>query len=260
MTKNINFVSHKKSKVKVDGKPQLPSASALVEGEIAINFAKDVETLSIKNESGTVVTFSSDNYYTEQKLGSGFTGANSAKTVTEVIEEDERVTAAAINDLNDRLGEASGKTLTEITSNNSSIEVSTAATTDGTVKANIQTNASKISGLTAVSDSDEGAAKISGVTTTDSVKKGIENLYKSIASEVAARKAAMAARTISSANKAISVSETPNADGFNTTLTLTLDGSTTGTGKEKTGTDNALTITNNGLFLSTNWTCGDYNN
>ena len=95
MTKNINFVSHKKSKVKNNGKPQLPSASALVEGEIAINYAENVETLSIKNESGTVVTFSSDNYYTEQKLGSGFTGANSAKTVTETIEEDEMVWANA---------------------------------------------------------------------------------------------------------------------------------------------------------------------
>ena len=69
MTKNINFVSHKKSKVKLEnGKPQLPSASALVEGEIAINYAKDVETLSIKNESGTVVTFSSDNYFKNQYL------------------------------------------------------------------------------------------------------------------------------------------------------------------------------------------------
>jgi len=86
MGKNVQFVSHKKSKLKVDGKPQLPSSESLIEGEIAINFAKDVETLSIKNESGDVVTFSSDNYYTEQKLGSGFTGENSAKTVTEVIE------------------------------------------------------------------------------------------------------------------------------------------------------------------------------
>ena len=83
MAKNINYVSHKKSKVKVNGKPQLPSADSLVEGEIAINFAENVETLSIKNESGAVVTFSSDNYYSEQKLGSAFTGANSAVTVTD---------------------------------------------------------------------------------------------------------------------------------------------------------------------------------
>ena len=85
MAKNANFVSHKKSKQIVDGKPKLPLATDLVEGEIAINFGKDVETLSIKNESGDVVTFSSDNYYTEQKLGSSFTGENSGVTVTDTI-------------------------------------------------------------------------------------------------------------------------------------------------------------------------------
>ena len=78
MGKNANFVSHKKSKLKENGGPKLPLASDIVEGEIAINFGKDVETLSIKNESGDVVTFSSDNYYTEQKLGSGFTGEKSS--------------------------------------------------------------------------------------------------------------------------------------------------------------------------------------
>ena len=86
MSKNANFVSHKKSKQIIDGKPKLPLATDLVEGEIAINFGKDVETLSIRNESGDVVTFSSDNYYTEQKLGSGFTGENSGVTVTEALE------------------------------------------------------------------------------------------------------------------------------------------------------------------------------
>lgn len=86
MGKNANFVSHKKSKLKENGGPKLPLASDIVEGEIAINFGKDVETLSIKNESGDVVTFSSDNYYTEKKLGSGFTGENSGVTVTEAIQ------------------------------------------------------------------------------------------------------------------------------------------------------------------------------
>lgn len=114
MTKNINYVSHKKSKVKSNGKPQLPLADALVEGEIAINYAEDVETLSIKNESGTVVTFSSDNYYTEQKLGSGFTGANSAKTVTEVIVENEKVISSSLNDLNARKMDASAYTPTDL--------------------------------------------------------------------------------------------------------------------------------------------------
>ena len=110
MTKNINYVSHKKSKVKSNGKPQLPSASALVEGEIAINYAENVETLSIKNESGSVVTFSSDNYYTEQKLGSGFTGNNSAKTVTDVIVENEKTVSAALNDLKNTKCDLSAET------------------------------------------------------------------------------------------------------------------------------------------------------
>lgn len=240
MSKNVKGIILKHSKEVVNGLPKLPSKDVLMEGELAINYAGGKEVLSTKNESGTVVTFSSDDYYTKKKLGIGFTGENSAKTVTDVI------------------GSVSGKTLTQITSNNSSIEVSTAATTDGTVKANIQTNASKISGLTAVSDSDEGAAKISGVTSTDSVKKGIENLYKSLASEIAARKAALRARTIASANKGITVTETPNGDGFDTSIKLTLDEITNGTGAEKTGNDNALTITNNGLFLSTDWTCGEF--
>ena len=122
MGKNANFVSHKKSKQIVDGKPKLPLASDLVEGEIAINFGKDVETLSIKNESGDVVTFSSDNYYTEKKLGSGFTGENSGVTVTDVIGsgftfssitdviiENEEIISAALGDLNERKLDASAE-------------------------------------------------------------------------------------------------------------------------------------------------------
>ena len=121
MVKNANFVSHKKSKQIIDGKPKLPLASDIVEGEIAVNFGKDVETLSIKNESGDVVTFSSDNYYTEQKLGSGFTGENSANTVTsvvgsgftsssitDVIIENEEIVSNALTDLDERIDTLSG--------------------------------------------------------------------------------------------------------------------------------------------------------
>lgn len=69
MAKNANHISHKKNKQIIEGKPKLPLASDLVEGEIAINFGKDVETISIKNESGDVVTFSSDNYFINEKGG-----------------------------------------------------------------------------------------------------------------------------------------------------------------------------------------------
>ena len=56
-------IEHIKSNVTVDGAPKLPTASQLHLGEIAINYAKGYETLSIKNESGDVVTFKASNYY-----------------------------------------------------------------------------------------------------------------------------------------------------------------------------------------------------
>ena len=116
MAKNINYVSHKKSNVKnQDGTPMLPSASDLVDGEIAVNYADGVETLSIKNDSGNVITFSSDNYYTEKKLGSGFTGENSANTVTKVIEDNELAISSSLNDLNERKLDASAYTPTDLT-------------------------------------------------------------------------------------------------------------------------------------------------
>jgi len=232
--------------------PKLPTSEQIDYGEIAVNYAEGYETLAIKNSNGDVIPFTNSITmydYIDDKLGSGFTSSS----VTEVIESNERVISSSLNDLNSKM-------VTEIESSNGSIATSMSTRGDGSVKADIQTDASKVSGLTAVSDSDQGAAKISGVTSTSSVKKGIENLYKSLASEIAARKAALLARTISSANKGITVTETPNADGYSTTLTLTLDASTNGSGKEKLGNDNALTITDNGLFLSSNWTCGEYNN
>ena len=99
MTKNTQFVSHKKSSLKVGNNPKLPTASDLVDGEIAINYAEGVETLSIRNTNEDIVTFSSDNYYTEKKLGSWFTGQNSAITVTKVIEDNEKVVSSSLNDL-----------------------------------------------------------------------------------------------------------------------------------------------------------------
>jgi hypothetical protein len=159
--------------------------------------------------------------------------------------------------LDSKLYEASGKTLTNVTSANNSITPKITTHTDGTKTVDLATDASKISGLTTVADANMGLAKISGVSATDSVRTAVNNLYKSIASEVAARQAAISGRTISGSS-AITVTETPNADGFNSTVALTLDARKTGNGQEKTGTDNALTITENGLFLSTVWNCGTF--
>jgi len=49
-----------------------------------------------------------------QKLGSGFTGDNSANTVTSVIEKNEKVVLAALNDLNDRKLDSSAYTKTDL--------------------------------------------------------------------------------------------------------------------------------------------------
>jgi hypothetical protein len=60
---------------------------------------------------------------------------------------------------------------------------------------------------------------------------------------------------VTSANKAIVVGAKENKQQE---LTLTLDTTTQGTGMELTSVDNALTITNAGLFLSNTWDCGTY--
>ena len=49
------------SVVDASGNPKLPDASSMDYGEIAVNYAAGAETLSIKNSSNEIVTFSSDN-------------------------------------------------------------------------------------------------------------------------------------------------------------------------------------------------------
>ena len=110
MSKNTSHISHVKSTVVLgDGSPKLPSVDNIIEGEIAINYAHGIETLSIKNVSNEVVVFSSDNYYTTRKLGDLFLGENSGNTVTNLInditsnmDEQELVVATALVDLDER--------------------------------------------------------------------------------------------------------------------------------------------------------------
>lgn len=114
MSKNVNHIQHVKSNVVEEGQPKLPQSSVLVDGELAINYASGYETISIKNSDGTIKRFSSDDYYTEQKLGSGFTGVNSANTVTKVIEDNELAISSSLNDLNSRKLDASAYTPTDL--------------------------------------------------------------------------------------------------------------------------------------------------
>ena len=117
----INYISHKKSKQIVNGLPKLPTSDQLKEGEIAINYANGYETLSIKNSENEIITFSSTEQFEKyvdttigNKLGSGFTGGNSANTVTSVVEENEKIASASLNDLNERKLDASAYTPTDL--------------------------------------------------------------------------------------------------------------------------------------------------
>ena len=105
MAKNVEHIQHLKSSVVIENQPKLPLTNALVEGELAVNYADGFETISLKNTNGEIVRFSSDDYFSAQKLGSGFTGENSAMTVTEAIEQDELVISAALTELDERVND-----------------------------------------------------------------------------------------------------------------------------------------------------------
>ena len=90
MAKNFEHVIHKNSNVVNDGSPKLPLAENIEYGEIAVNYAADNETISLKNSSNQIVTFSPDNRLVKI--------ADYQKT--------QKVISAALNDLNERMGES----------------------------------------------------------------------------------------------------------------------------------------------------------
>ena len=89
MAKNFEHIIHKNSSALVDNNPKLPTSGQLGYGEIAINYAKDKETISLKNSNNEIVTFTSDkkldNFYTKQE-----------------IDDDSLVVASALNDLEEK--------------------------------------------------------------------------------------------------------------------------------------------------------------
>ena len=56
------FFNKRSSVITEDGNPKLPSSDALDYGEIAINYADGVETISIKNSANEIVEFKSKEY------------------------------------------------------------------------------------------------------------------------------------------------------------------------------------------------------
>lgn len=83
---NFEHIIHKNSSALVDNNPKLPTSGQLEYGEIAVNYAKDKETISLKNSNNEIVTFTSD-----KKLENYVTVSD--------FEEAMRVASAALNDL-----------------------------------------------------------------------------------------------------------------------------------------------------------------
>ena len=71
--------------------PKLPEPNLVEYGEIVVSYFHDAEALSFKNHTDEIVDFRPNKYY-EKKFGE----------VNKTIEDNELVTAAHINDLNDR--------------------------------------------------------------------------------------------------------------------------------------------------------------
>ena len=116
----------KRSASLVSGKPVLPTTSNIEQGELAINYAAGHETISTKNSNNQIVTFSSDDALLD-KIGlaydetseelfvrglGGYTGGSTteATSIQEVINDNEFVTAAALNELNNTKLDASAAT------------------------------------------------------------------------------------------------------------------------------------------------------
>lgn len=86
MAKNFEHIIHKNSSALIDGNPKLPTSGQLEYGEIAVNYAKGKETISLKNSNNEIVTFTSD-----KKLDNYVTVSD--------FEEAMQVASAALNDL-----------------------------------------------------------------------------------------------------------------------------------------------------------------
>ena len=109
MTKNFEHIIHKNSSALVDNNPKLPTSGQLEYGEIAINYAKDKETISLKNSNNEIVTFTSDKKLDNYVTVSGFDEAiENLETqfsnfyTKQEIDDDSLVVASALNDLEEK--------------------------------------------------------------------------------------------------------------------------------------------------------------
>lgn len=86
-----NKIIHKRSSTIIDGKAKLPTVEQLDYGELAINYANDVETIAFKNDKNEIVEIRSNRYFEK------------------VMKDNELVTSTALNNLNQRIQDVSTK-------------------------------------------------------------------------------------------------------------------------------------------------------
>lgn len=105
-----NKIIHKHSSVITDNQAKLPAASQLEYGELAVNYADGVETISIKNTENEIVEFKSNKYYkkiikeNELVTAAALTDLDERiNIVAKDVDDNEFVTASALTDLNDRM-------------------------------------------------------------------------------------------------------------------------------------------------------------
>lgn len=169
------------------------------------------------------------------------TGANYISDATDLNDADVKLDAA-LKAKETELYALSAKTVTEFGSSNSSVTITTAATADGTVSADVITDASKIK-LSGYVESTSTTEQV--VAASDTVVEAVQKLYANIKHHH------------SRGSEAIAV----DVQNSGSTISLILDDSSALSVNNGNSTDNgnnALTITSDGLFLSKDWDCGSF--
>lgn len=87
-----NKILQKRSADLINGNPKLPSSADLEYGELAVNYAKGQETITLKNNEDEVVEFKSKNYidstyYTKTETNNMLSGYVSEDMVKQMIKE-----------------------------------------------------------------------------------------------------------------------------------------------------------------------------
>lgn len=87
-----NKILHKRSADLINGNPKLPSSADLEYGELAVNYAKGQETITLKNNEDEIVEFKSKNYidstyYTKTETNTMLSGYVSEDMVKQMIKE-----------------------------------------------------------------------------------------------------------------------------------------------------------------------------